>query len=280
MKFLIKFIGWITVVVVSVTALVFILDGTLLNSKFLSQKAQVAGIYTDLAADLPQALAGSNTDIKNVLSDVITPDYVQTKLDDYLASLEQHYRRGAEAPDLTLGDLGPAIEERGYELTPPLTQLINTPIIKAPTSHGLLDQIYQGVGRLKVIGPLLIAVLAVLLIFMGHAKRTHTIVRVLLESSAAMVLAYVLWLALPGLLTQALSSQTDIKLPAQPILNWLKAVFTGIGTVTLHTAIGFAIGAVVALVADWLLRLSLGHRGSGRSGPGTHPISKFHPPDR
>ncbi len=92
MGFLRKFLGFLFVSTVLSWSLAYVATNRLLNFKYLEQKANAGTFYTDLAGVFPKLIAHDDTNSspadQAIIKQIISPDYVQTKIEDLLTQMQ------------------------------------------------------------------------------------------------------------------------------------------------------------------------------------------------
>ncbi len=110
----------ISLILAASTSLVF--NQTILNPEYLQHKAEKIGLAKDLATIIPAQFAKSTGNkkeaeqIQTVLTQVLTPGYIQGKIDDFSKQLKSHLNRNGPVPQLDLHDLALKAREAGLDV--------------------------------------------------------------------------------------------------------------------------------------------------------------------
>lgn len=281
MKIISRFVNFLAVIVVSLTATAFVLDSTILNVKFTSEAAKQSGFFDDLATTLPELMTGSlqgreQTDAKLALSYVLTPGYIGRQWESLSIGWDKHYRTRSPLPKLELSDISTQATAAGFKLPPEVTRDFDRPT--ALQEIPMLAGLYSAVHLLKLFGiPLSLILLAAA---WAAARGNHfmALAKVFTGSAVGLATTWVVFAAAPGLVTASLSSNQDLKFLAGPVTKFLQAIFTATNQKLLMVIIGFVAAAAVCAILSIISKLF--GRGGGGHGGIKRPIQRFHPADK
>lgn len=263
MKLIAKALAWILGVVVSLTLVAYANAATTLNSQYVLNQAESAGVYKQVAADLPDTL-GKLTPLTGVakyeLGQIINASYVRQLADSLVPQLVAYFRGSHRQPQADLRDI---VDRAGPEvslLPPALVGQINHPISLGNSKLDLVASWIQRLDELRLFGPLVAAGLGLLIWFVAGHRRFV----VLAESMvAALVVLGMLWAidkAIPPLVSSAVTTSPLAPL-TDPVTAWVRSVLQGTEHIMLLEAIGLGVAAV---------GLGLAHTATKMFGRGHH----------
>ncbi len=104
-----------------------VFNSTLLNPNYLKKQAEKTHLYDDLAQTLPAQLSGMTggdekqnakdaEKIRQALTTVLTPNYLQTKLGGFLDDAHAHYTQNGPAPEINLQDFAKQAQAAGIQI--------------------------------------------------------------------------------------------------------------------------------------------------------------------
>lgn len=265
MKRLSKLISGLLATVLFAVTLSWVLDSTVFNAQFMKSRAQEANLYQGVAEQLPQLVTsgGQRTDDPNavrtqeLLKSVVTPEYVQNKLEPFLDSLETYLRGEGPPPVLDLTDLGRQATAAGLDV-PPDTALTKPTAIFAPKEGSRSEEGPHPILRLMQavlrIGSILALLLAGLLMLVNHGfHRLTVLAKVLLTAGIFCALAALLLRLAPNLLGVMINSNQDLGALKGPLKQLMTSMGLEIGSLLLMVAAAYGAGAIVIGGAGWHL---------------------------
>jgi hypothetical protein len=267
-----KLFGLLAVVAITVTAMAYVFDGTLLSAKYLNQAANRSELYDNLAAHLPDALAAGNPNpevIKTALGLFLTADFIQQQLTPWFDELEAYYKHNGPPPQLQLTDF--AEQAAQYEIAIPTGAPFDAPLVWQ--DPGIMP-IAQRMVMIKTFGPFAALLLLIMagLVFHGFHRYT-TMAKVLVVAAFVQGLLALVLQSAPGLVASPLSNQRQLQVVAPDIAKFLKLVGSDMATSLGQIAIGLVIAAVVLLLFGLILKVTsrVGHKKEStfKSGPDT-----------
>ncbi len=234
MHLLAKLVGFLAVVAITVTAFAWVLDTTLLSAHFLDHQAEASGFYSQGTNVLP-LLAEHGQPGDSVMTDLVTPAYFKSQIQNLLDQLELHYKKDGPPPQLDFTDLAIKARNNGVELPPALAQ---PTIIADPPNAGTIRSLVRVVTLVKLAGPVIVIILLAVLAVLAHGWHRYWGVAKILIMAA--ILQGLLWLGamgLPGLLGSLVSANKDLAAITPPLLALFKAIGAGVasefGTISL-----------------------------------------------
>lgn len=257
MKFLRHLTAFLLGIVLALTGWSYISSGTLFNSHFLLAQAESAKIYPVVATAAP-SLLGELTpltfDERALLGQFVSVSFVRDRFSSLLPQLERYYRTGGVRPALDLRDLKVTANSANVALPPALDQRLAHPL---PVTAGALDprlsQIVRWSDHLRIIGPIIIALLLGFGWLIGRKRRGLLLAEAFLVGAGGALIASGIVLLIPRLVASTAKTSAVNPLTA-PLTDWLKAATA----VPSHQLIVFAVGlATLALVASTLHGLLL-----------------------
>jgi len=226
-KFLRHLVVLLLGVAVALTGWAFVSSSTLFNSNYLLAQADSAKIYPALAQATPSLLselAPLTADERVLLGQLVTVPFVQGRFSSLLPQLERYYRSGGARPALDLRDLKVTADAAGVPLPATLAQQLAQPL---PVTAGALDarlsQIVRWSDHLRLLGPIMIALLVGLVLLTGRKRRGLMVAEASLIAAGGALSAAGLVLLIPGLIASTVKTSA-VKPLAVPLTDWLKAV--------------------------------------------------------
>lgn len=296
MKFLNKFL--ITLMALSVSSLIlaFCLDQTILKADFVTAQADKSGIYTDLAKQLPQQLAGGGETapaIQAAYEKAVTPEYLQTTFDSYIHNLQDAYQNGSAIPTLDLTSLMQKAQAAGVTFTPEekaqMTKQLTIQLAGSQTGEPStgsaapaaqpkqsvgFSNLYRKTSAAKWLLLLSSLVTAGLVFVTAPHHRLKALGHGFLSATFWLAIYYVFFKVAPGIATHQLKTAKDFSLSGS-VNKLITLAAAGVAQRLLYAAIGTAaIGAAL-----WLLSLLMPHFGTkgGHKGGDRQPLpTVFH----
>jgi hypothetical protein len=127
MKFLAGLLSTLLIPLIFSAILGFTLSKTLLNAEYMSEKAKTSGLYTDIATIIPEQIAANSVrsedpkekeKMNQLLTSVLTPGYLETKVDTFLKDFNNRYMGDGSAPipEINLEELLVQARAQGVEV--------------------------------------------------------------------------------------------------------------------------------------------------------------------
>lgn len=243
-------------VAVALTGWAFVSSSTLFNSPYLLAQADSAKIYPALAQATPSLLselAPLTADERVLLGQLVTVPFVQGRFSSLLPQLEHYYRSGGARPALDLRDLKVTADAAGVPLPATLTQQLAQPLpVTAGALDGRLSQIVRWSDHLRILGPIIIALLLGFGFLIGHKRRGLLLAEACLVGAGGALSAAGLVLLIPGLIASTVKTSA-VKPLAAPLTDWLTAAAAQPSHELIILAIALATLAFVAATLHLLL---------------------------
>jgi hypothetical protein len=260
MKWLSKFISGLLIGVLFSLTASFILDSTIFNSSFVKDHAGKSNLYEGLAEELPRLIvpaapANPGTQrTQQLLSELITPDYVRNKLEPIFDAMETHLREGAPPPVLDLTDLGRQATAAGLPLPQdgPLSQPI--PLGQASGAEQQPHPLLQAIKTVQAIGLVAALVLsAALLLSAGHSRKVTALVKPALAVALLLILVAGLLKVAPGILGSALTRNPDLGSLQEPLRRLFESMSLSVSERFFIAGLAYLLTAIVLGLAGWHL---------------------------
>lgn len=249
MKFLRHLLALVLGLFVALTGWAYVSSETLFNSSYLIAQADSAKIYPSLATATP-TLLGELTpltaDERTLLGQLVTPSFVHDRLSSLLPQAERYYRSGGRRPELDLRDLQTAAQSANVQLPSALNKQLARPL---PVTAGALDsrlsQIVRWSDHLRIIGPIVIALLLGLGYMIGRKRRGLLLAEAALVGAGGVLIASGIVLLIPRLIASTANTSAAKPL-AIPLTAWLIAVTDLASHQLIIVAVALATLALVA----------------------------------
>ncbi|MFI5240585.1 MAG: hypothetical protein ACHQUB_02660 [Candidatus Saccharimonadia bacterium] len=250
MNLLGKFCAFLLVLSLTLTVSIYILSATLLSAKYLENKAASTNLYSEIATALPASIASgsSPTDsqmIQQTLSSVLTPQYLQNKINPYLDGIASYYESNGPTPQISLTDLGSQLQTQG--ITVPTGSGLDTAIVfSGPKAVKTAFNYFE---LLRILTPILslLLIAAVFFLYQGW-HRIIAFVRVCVSAALTEAVIFLLFKATPSLLSSVVSSKASGNQVATILVNFFKIVLGDLANDYGKAAIGFVIAAILILL--------------------------------
>ena len=246
MKLVGRFLALLLAIALAATALAYVAERTIWSATYMQQAASRANVAPALAKQLPDTLArlsgGNPADTKLVLSDVITPAYMDGQLDSLITQLERYYRSGGEVPTLDLRALSARVGDEDIPLPDQLRTTLDTPLaVTEPTLDPTITAASQRSAQLRWAAPVAAVVVIVLILLLAGRPRWMVIAEGLFGGAIATLAVAGATMVIPGLISSGLETS-----PAQALAPLIKAYVAAVGVDQRHMLIGWAEGFAAA----------------------------------
>lgn len=147
---------------------VWFLDSVLLNPSRLVPTLNDAGVMREVATLLPEKVAenadsNERDEIKAKITQIVTPQYAQTKVDAIAQSMTTFIREGSPQPTLDISDFPAKLRQSGVDVGQDIDKNFAKPIeLNKSGNLDKLPQVYKFFKYAKIIGIVIFVLLLVL----------------------------------------------------------------------------------------------------------------------
>ncbi len=174
MKFLVWLLNSILLSSIFALCFTFAMQRTVFSPDYLRDKIQRSGLTVQLSDILPGLLAQQagkdvpKEDIQRAVKDVLTPQLLQTKVNQAADQFNNYLAKNGALPQLDLKDVAQAAAANGIDIPP---EAVAKPIVLPATTGNQMKLVYQKTAQAQMIS-LLVTLVLFLIIFM-ICYRTH-----------------------------------------------------------------------------------------------------------
>lgn len=267
MKFLRKLFTSLAALALALACLVWIFDATLFSAKFLTARADEADTWQTLTEFIPSITGEERSPEREVMTAVLTEDYVRLKGTSLLEQYERSLRENGPAPRLDFSDLLTEAQMQGFPIPPALAGQYAEPTKFAPLKFG------PRLIQLKIWLPVLAMILGAFAIIVTRFEKRFTRVARVFISSAVMlgIFAGVIFL-IPYLVANLLGSGQYASL--SPLIGRLaRSIAAEICRTIGLAAVSLLVLAGMMWVAQAISKVA-GRREKKPKAPSRNPLSK------
>ena len=195
------------------TYFIWVIDATFLNSKALNAALNDAGVPSAVASYIPDKLVeGTEQKLDEQthakIAQIITPSYVQKKMNEATSSIIAYVRNGEPTPQIQLKDFAAQLRDAGLDISQEQAAQFDNPILLSP--NGELSKIpdyYKKLDLIKYFGIVLFIILISFeWIVTEKGKKLRRLSRIFLHSGLWFLL---FWLSLVFIPQRLVSNMTN-----------------------------------------------------------------------
>lgn len=241
----------LAVVCLVATFYIWLLDNVLLNPSKLVPALKDAGVSAAIANILPEkatedAKPDEREDMKAKISQVVTPDYVNEKLQAIAASVTTYMRQGTPQPIIDISDFPAKLRASGVEVGNDIDKNFAKPI--ELNKEGKLDKLPQAYKLLKLVKIAGLALFVVLLLLewwvAARGEKLKRVGRVFLHSAVWFGLFFISIVVIPNMLAPKIKESINDANSNALVESVIKAVQKLFGQYVLAMFIACAVLAV------------------------------------
>ncbi|MBW4061102.1 hypothetical protein HJC99_00820 [Candidatus Saccharibacteria bacterium] len=247
MKWLRRLLATVLGVALTVTAIITVTDATTWNSAYLMATADRTNLAQHISNELPAVIASyaPAADTQAAITNVLTPAYIETKINDVIPAFVTGFRHGGSVPNLDVTDLGQQLALSGVPVPPALAAITNSPQPLMSSHLAAPLQTVGGVsGLLQWLAPLVALAATVMLLLISDHRRFLALAQGVWLGSALTALAAAVVQLPPSLIEATLNTSV-----ARPLAAAIRAYSQAIATDQSHQLLRYAlILAVVGVI--------------------------------
>jgi len=238
------------------TYFIWVIDATLLNSKALNASLKNAGVPSAIASALPEKIATNNNEvdpeIKAKIAQIVTPEYVERKINETVNSTTNFIRNGQPQPTIILTDFPGKIREAKIDISEEEAAKFDKPL--EINQSGALDKIphyYQKFELAKYFGIFLFLVLIGLeWIVAEKDKKLRRVGRIFLHAGIWFLLFWLSIVLIPTKVIDKLNSNQS----TDPLQQVGISIVDAVRSLLTPQLLGAAVVCIMFAVIIYMLR--------------------------
>ncbi len=276
MGFISKILGSVLVLVISGVTLAFILSATLFNADYYKAKASELHLYSQLSLSIPSSLGHDDPATQQALTNIVSSQYVQSKLNPFLDQLQQYYFNNGPAPTIDFSDLVAEAQRQGVTV-PPNAAITKPVVFNDPT--GIKQQL-GWINFMKTWGLIIALALAAAIALVNKgAHRFSALGKVLIVAGIWDAVIFLLLKLGPGLVESLIKNNNQVGPLGPVMISFFSSVMRDISQDFMYVAIGLAAAGAGLIIAAFGLRAAgiFKHKEGGSASKWVRPSTNDRP---